>query len=201
MRIASAAIYLAGLLLAEALRLPHRMGRVRSSGDWRQPPATRPRSEILVMAAVMAGIWLLPLIYIFTSWLAAFDYHLPDWTVWPALAAFVLSLLLRWRAQADLGASWSPTVELSGRHRLITSGIYGRIRHPLYASLILWAVAQPVLLQNAIAGWVGPIAVALIWLVRVPAEEKMLRERFGDVYLQYAGRTGRLIPKAKKRAA
>jgi protein-S-isoprenylcysteine O-methyltransferase Ste14 len=80
---------------------------------------------------------------------------------------------------------------------LVTNGIYGRIRHPIYTSLVLWGAAQPFLLQNILAGWGGALAVALIWLVRVPAEEKMMRERFGEEYVRYMNRTGRAIPRMK----
>jgi protein-S-isoprenylcysteine O-methyltransferase Ste14 len=51
------------------------------------------------------------------------------------------------------------------------------------------------LLQNVIAGWSGAVAVALIWLVRVPREEKLMLERFGAEYEQYMARTGRLVPR------
>jgi protein-S-isoprenylcysteine O-methyltransferase Ste14 len=47
----------------------------------------------------------------------------------------------------------------------------------------------------------GPLAVALIWLIRVPAEERMMRERFGDEYVQYARKTGRVIPRSRNLAA
>jgi protein-S-isoprenylcysteine O-methyltransferase Ste14 len=162
---------------------------------WRQPDHPRGVGEVIVLAAVALGIWILPAIYVFTNWIRALDYDLPPWTAWPATTLFALGLLLRWRAQVDLGRGWSPTLELSDRHRLVTDGVYGEIRHPLYSSLILWGAAQPVLLQNLLAGWVGPVAVLLIWLIRVPAEEKMLLRRFGDDYARYEKRTGRVFPR------
>lgn len=190
------AIYLVGLLIAEGLRLPHRLQRWRSHESWRPAPAAiKGMGERLVMACVILGMWVLPAIYVFTDWLRPFDYALSPWLAWPAVAVFALSLILRWQSQTALGQSWSPTIELSDQHRMITRGIYARMQHPLYTSLILWAVAQPALLQNLVAGWIGPLAVALIWLIRVPAEEAMLRARFGEEYLRYASRTGRVIPK------
>ncbi|HMK08845.1 MAG TPA: protein-S-isoprenylcysteine O-methyltransferase, partial [Anaerolineales bacterium] len=142
--------------------------------------------------------WILPITYVFTSWITRFDYILAPWTVGPAVSIFVLSLLLRWRAHKDLSSSWSHTLELADFHRLVTTGVYSRVRHPLYASLVLWAAAQPVLLQNFLAGLGGALAVGLLWQIRVPAEEEMMRERFGAQYDEYAHRTGRLIPRFKK---
>jgi len=196
-RITLSAIYLAGLLIAEGLRLPQRFSRARSGEAWRRPGGRQRLGEALVLAAVMAGIWILPAVYIFTEWLRALDYALPGWTAWPAMVVFVLGLVLRLRAQTVLGRAWSPTIEISDGHRLVTNGIYGRIRHPIYTSLVLWGAAQPFLLQNILAGWGGALAVALIWLVRVPAEEKMMRERFGEEYVRYMNRTGRAIPRMK----
>jgi protein-S-isoprenylcysteine O-methyltransferase Ste14 len=45
-----------------------------------------------------------------------------------------------------------------------------------------------------IAGWSGLIAVALLWVVRVPREEAMMRARFGVEYERYSTRTGRIFP-------
>ena len=126
-----------------------------------------------------------------------FDYALPPWLAWPAVAVFALGLVVRWQAHTALGRAWSPTLDLADGHRMVTSGIYGRIRHPIYTSLILWGVAQPVLLQNLIAGLGGVIAVVLIWLVRVPAEEQMMLDRFGKDYSQYIDRTGRVFPRVR----
>jgi protein-S-isoprenylcysteine O-methyltransferase Ste14 len=39
------------------------------------------------------------------------------------------------------------------------------------------------------------LAVALIWLVRVPAEEGMIDAEFGEIYTEYAAHTGRLLPR------
>ena len=194
-RLVLGAIYLVGLMIAEGLRLPWRLRRVQSREAWRAPGGRRSLPEMLIMSAVLVGIWILPAVYVFTDWLDGLDYSLPAWAAWAAIGVFVLGLLLRWRAQTDLGRAWSPTVELADRHRLVTEGIYARIRHPLYASLILWGAAQPILLQNLLAGWGGALAVLLIWVIRVPAEEKMMLEQFGEEYAQYMRRTGRAIPR------
>jgi protein-S-isoprenylcysteine O-methyltransferase Ste14 len=151
------------------------------------------------MAAVILGVWLLPLIYVFTPWLRPFDYSLPAWAVWAGAGIFALSLSIRLSAQRTLGRQWSATVEMPEAHTLVTTGIYSRIRHPIYASLVLWAAAQPALLQNLVAGWGGALAVALIWLLRVPNEEKMMQKEFGSEYRDYMARTGRLIPRRRQR--
>jgi protein-S-isoprenylcysteine O-methyltransferase Ste14 len=150
-----------------------------------------------VLAAIAIGIWLLPAVYIFTPWLEEFNYSLPLWLVVAGVLVFASSIFIRWKAQAELGRAWSATIELSPHHPLVTTGIYSKVRHPLYASLILWAAGQPALLQNWIAGFAGAVAVALVWLVRVPAEEAMMRESFGEEYVRYSAQTGKLIPRRR----
>ncbi|MBI3966613.1 MAG: isoprenylcysteine carboxylmethyltransferase family protein, partial [Chloroflexi bacterium] len=59
-----------------------------------------------------------------------------------------LSVFLFWRTHRDLGANWSPALEIGAQHTLVTRGVYGRIRHPMYASQALLALAQALLLPN-----------------------------------------------------
>ena len=105
------------------------------------------------------------------------------------------ALFVFWRAHADLGLNWSPSLEIREKHELITKGIYAVIRHPMYASQWLWVIAQPLLLQNWIAGLVDLLIFIPFYLLRVQAEEKMMIEKFGEEYRSYMGRTGAVLPK------
>jgi len=192
-----ATAYIIGLLTAEGLRLRQRFLRASSEHKRYRPESFRRISEAAVIAVIAGGIWILPVLYVFTDLLQAFDYYLPDWAGCFGIGVFLAGIVLRWAAQSSLGSSWSPSLETGSQQRLVTSGIYGWIRHPLYTSLIFWAVAQPILLQNIAAGFSGAFAVALIWFVRVPAEERMMCARFGDAYVQYMERTGKVIPRLR----
>lgn len=191
---APAMLYLAGLAFAEALRLPRRVARAQTRRSWRRARAPSRVLELLVVGAVVIGIWALPIAHMFTDWLKTWDYSLPPWATWLGVIVFLVSLGIRWKAQRDLGGQWSYTLETAEGHRLVTSGIYARLRHPIYTSLILWAAAQALLLHNFAAGWSGAVAVALIWFIRVPREEQLMLEEFGEEYRKYMARTGRLIP-------
>jgi protein-S-isoprenylcysteine O-methyltransferase Ste14 len=190
-------IYLLGLVFAEALRLPNRVRRGRTQRRWQAAGDAGETLEWLVLPAIAAGIWIFPLLFIVIGWPATLDYRLPAWSLLPATLMLTLSLSIRWRAHRALGKRWSHTLETAPEHALVTSGIYGLVRHPIYVSLILWAIAQPVLLPNWLAGWSGFIAVAMLWLVRVPREERMMLDRFGPEYRDYMARTGRLLPRRK----
>lgn len=82
-------------------------------------------------------------------------------------------------------------------HKLITNGVYHFIRHPIYAGIWLWALAQPFLIPNWIAGFAMMIAFLPLYLIRMPREEQMMLDHFGDAYRRYMQQTGRLIPKRR----
>ncbi|MBI3965362.1 MAG: isoprenylcysteine carboxylmethyltransferase family protein [Chloroflexi bacterium] len=105
------------------------------------------------------------------------------------------SIFLFWRTHRDLGANWSPTLEIGAQHTLVTRGVYGRIRHPMYASQALLALAQALLLPNWVAGLAGPLAFLARYLIRVPREERMMLDHFGDAYRAYSAHTGRILPR------
>lgn len=191
------AVYFIGLFFAEVLRLPHRINRYRYRQLWKEAKQRTRQTEWIVLPFVLLGIWILPSIYAFSSCLNSFDYSLPDGLTVVALLLFGLSLIIRLIAQQTLSRSWSFTLETSEDHELICHGIYSITRHPIYVSLIFWAITQPVLLQNYAAGFGGAAAVVLIWLIRVPREEQLLIERFGDQYRNYMSQTGRLFTRRR----
>jgi protein-S-isoprenylcysteine O-methyltransferase Ste14 len=98
-------------------------------------------------------------------------------------------------AHADLKANWSPSLEIRADHTLMTGGIYAVIRHPMYASELVWALAQMLLLQNWLAGTLHLVFFVPFYLLRVRAEEQMMLDAFGDEYRKYMRRTGGVIPK------
>jgi protein-S-isoprenylcysteine O-methyltransferase Ste14 len=150
-----------------------------------------------LVAVVFLGSIILPALYLFTPWLGFADYRLPAFIPWCGAVAMVIALWLFWRAHVDLGLNWSITLEMRKDHELIVHGLYRRIRHPMYAAIFLFAVAQALLLQNWLAGWAGFVTFAILYLVRTPREEKMMCEVFGESYRDYMQRTGRIWPRFK----
>ena len=151
--------------------------------------------EKALMIIVIPGGLFLPLIYLFTPWLSFADYPLPALAPWCGTLLMVAALWLFWRSHADLGQNWSQTLEVREGHQLITHGVYRSIRHPMYASIWLWCLAQGLMLPNWLAGWYALVAFALLYFIRTPREEQMMRDTFGQQYVEYTQRTGRLFPK------
>jgi protein-S-isoprenylcysteine O-methyltransferase Ste14 len=156
-------------------------------------------SERALLGLLPVGMFFVPAVYALTPWLDEADYRLsPEAKGWigglgAAILAFALWLF--WRSHADLGRNWSPSLQLREEHQLVTAGVYRYIRHPMYASQWLWSVAQPLLLQNWIAGWGGLLLFLPLYVLRVPREEHMMLAQFGEAYRAYMRRTGRILPR------
>jgi len=104
------------------------------------------------------------------------------------------SLWLFWRSHADLGRNFSIRLVIREHHALVTTGVYRLILHPMYASALLWGLAQAFLLPNWITGLAGLLGFCILYFGRVRREEMLMLKRFGDEYRQYMMRTRRLVP-------
>jgi protein-S-isoprenylcysteine O-methyltransferase Ste14 len=178
----------------------------------RTPSWWRNRSEVVesrergqdrpLMLLVTAGMIIIPFFYLFTTKLDFADYSLPE----PAsliagslgAALFLQALVLLWRSHADLADSFSPGLQIREAQRLVTTGVYERVRHPMYSAHLLWAVAQLLLLENWVAGPAFLAASIPLYVVRIPREEEMMLDKFGEEYRRYMERTGRLVPRIRR---
>ena len=148
-------------------------------------------TTLLVIAWIS---FFLPLLWVLTPLLNFADYPLHPAAFWSGAALLALGLWLLYRSHADLGTNWSITLQVREGHRLIAHGVYRRVRHPMYQSLILIGMGMALVLPNAVAGPAYLVAMLLLFAFRVGPEEQMMRDAFGPDYDAYAARTKRLIP-------
>jgi protein-S-isoprenylcysteine O-methyltransferase Ste14 len=100
---------------------------------------------------------------------------------------------VRVAALSTLGRQFSGYVTLQENHQLVETGLYSKIRHPMYLGLL---VAMPGFLLVFRSNLVLPMLVltgGFVWL-RMRQEEGLLRDKFGAAFDEYAKRTSRLIP-------
>ena len=76
---------------------------------------------------------------------------------------------------------------------LVTTGIYRVTRNPMYLGMLLVLLGLAVWLGNAAPFVVPPLSVLLLNQLQIRPEERILRERFGAHYAQYAGRVRRWV--------
>ena len=153
--------------------------------------------ERLVMAAYLVGGLALPLLAL-GPWLPEFGYSLPDWASWAGVVLLSAALYLHVRAIADLGRSYSATVRVRERQPLVRDGVYAWVRHPIYSSLWLVALAQPLLVHHFVFGFAGLVGFAVLFRYRLPREEGMMLDVYGDEYRDYMRRVGGLIPRFRR---
>jgi len=92
-----------------------------------------------------------------------------------------------------LGRQWSTNLEIQPKHRLITTGPYARVRHPLYAMIFLTMFALAGIASNWLLIVPALTAATTIYL-RIPEEERMMVKEFPEDYPAYMKRTGRILP-------
>jgi protein-S-isoprenylcysteine O-methyltransferase Ste14 len=155
-------------------------------------------TENILITTMTVVMLVLPLIYSITGWLDFANYHLPVWLGWVGVFLLACSVFVFARSHMDLKSNWSSTLEIHQDHTLVTDGIYRFIRHPMYASQLLWVIAQPLLLQNWLAGPLDIIFFVLFYTLRVGPEEKMMLDTFGDRYREYMKNVGGVIPRWPK---
>jgi len=112
---------------------------------------------------------------------------------WIGVALFAVGCVLRMVPVIVLGDRFSGLVAIQPGHRLVTSGIYGVIRHPSYLGLIVTTVGWVLAFRSGV-GLVLCAAILVPVIGRIRAEEELLRSQFGQEYDTYRARTWRLIP-------
>ena len=106
---------------------------------------------------------------------------------------FGSALLTLWSVRT-LGKQWGLAARLVEGHELVTSGPYQYVRNPIYSGMLGMLVASGLtvsrpwgLLLGVLFFWVGTV-------VRVRAEERLLREAFGQTWIEWSQRTAAFIP-------
>lgn len=185
-------IFIAGLVCYISIRHIYELRSKKTRGEQTNQPN---RNELVLIVIMTIGGLIIPTLYLLTNWFSFADYHLPSILPWIGTSLMLLALWLFWRSHSDLGKNWSVTLEIQKDHQLIQYGVYRLVRHPMYAAIWLFSFAQGLLLQNWLSGWSAFAAFALMYFIRIPREEKMMLEYFGQEYLDYMRQTERIFPR------
>ncbi|UCC71505.1 MAG: isoprenylcysteine carboxylmethyltransferase family protein [Gemmatimonadota bacterium] len=137
-------------------------------------------------------------IYLVREPLLAVEYG-TNRALWPlVLLSYGLSVYIEIRCRKHLKLKTLvgvPELAPDGQGgKLISEGIYGRIRHPRYIAVWLGTVAVA-FFTNYLAVYIVAVAVVPALYLVVVLEEKELRDRFGEEYVRYCERVPRFIPR------
>jgi len=114
------------------------------------------------------------------------------WLLGIGLAIFILGLALAVWARVYLGRNWGMPMSQKADPELVTTGPYGKIRHPIYSGIILGMAGSAIAVS---AYWL--IAVAIVgayFLVSAVVEERTMARLFPAAYPPYRRATKILIP-------
>ncbi|MHA1943756.1 MAG: isoprenylcysteine carboxylmethyltransferase family protein [Candidatus Thorarchaeota archaeon] len=168
----------------------------KSLGELKRQPLEH-ESRLSFGFQLLFGLFFFAGLIIYLFYTALFPWmQLPllDMVRWIGVAIGLVSLPLVAWVQSALGASFSKTLTIQDDHELVTTGPYSRIRHPMYSVYTFWFGSWFLVSANLMfaISWV----LWMIYLfIRIPQEEQMLLEQFGDSYCEYMNKTGRLIPR------
>jgi len=168
------------IVVAIATRTRHSSGNVRDRG-------TLYLLWVVILASFTAGTWLSE-----ASMVGAIPQgHLLRIV---ALVMLIAGLALRWTAIVTLGRSFSSNVAVHAEQRVLKTGLYRWMRHPSYTGLIIIFIAAALHTRNWISFLIIFVPCIAALLYRIHVEEIVLREHFGEEYIDYSRRTSRLIP-------
>jgi protein-S-isoprenylcysteine O-methyltransferase Ste14 len=106
---------------------------------------------------------------------------------------FVVGVAIRLAGKRALGKYYSYGLRVLPDHKLVTSGIYRYVRHPISMAVLIYDPGIP-LIFSSLYGFLITLALIPLVLYRIRIEERMLIQKFGDEYLDYMRRTKKLIP-------
>jgi protein-S-isoprenylcysteine O-methyltransferase Ste14 len=133
---------------------------------------------------LFALAYLLMPLYFLTPWLDFAGLAWPAWLRWLGGGITCTGIgLFGWAHQA-LGMNWTAVLALSKEHKLVTTGPYRAVRHPMYSAFFMIGIGLLLLSANGFIGVTYLGTLLLMVAARVSLEEKMMLERFGESHRQ-----------------
>ena len=136
---------------------------------------------------------------LFTPWTAEVLREKPLFN-WGDTAVYIWTLVtlagitFTWWARLHLGRFWSNAITHKEGHRVIDTGPYGMVRHPIYTGLILGMLATGIAV-GTLTAILGAILISLGMWQKARMEEVFLSRELGaDAYGSYCRRVPMIIP-------
>ncbi len=137
-------------------------------------------AAFVVLRLLPRGVW------------ATLTFWNPDLALFGAALLIVSTLFALW-ARWTLGRMWSAVPTVKQHHELRTDGPYQITRHPIYTGIL------GMLLGSALMAGLGPalltlVVFAVVMIYRIPREEQLMTQTFGEQYVRYQHQVPRLVP-------
>jgi len=166
------------------------ISRKRGSKIVGWPTAIRSRDYTLFLLAVPQTGLILNVVMVL---------YIGIYSLIPVLIGFMIMFIgmgFNLIVRANLGKNWVPLSKTTEDQELVTDGIYSKLRHPFYLSLLILFGGIAIISWN-IYGLLFYILLLISIRIRIKKEEKELIAKFGVEYEKYKKITPMLIPKLK----
>ena len=118
---------------------------------------------------------------------------LPVFFRYLGIVMFLSGLIIRRISILRLKRQFSIYVAIQENHQLITTGIYSKIRHPIYLGAVFSLIGF-VLVFPTLLGFLFIVIYSMLLTHRMAQEERLMLKHFGSVYEEYVSKSYRLIP-------
>lgn len=113
---------------------------------------------------------------------------------WACALVIAIGFLFSWWARVHLGALWSGRITTKEQHRVIDTGPYAVVRHPIYTGILL-AVYATAIAKGTVPGVLGAIVVTIgVWMKARLEEMWLSTELDAGAYGAYRRRVPMLVP-------
>ena len=146
---------------------------------------------------VSFGMIYFPLLNIFFSYFDKFKFEFPEYIKIISVIILLADVFIFYLSHKELADNWSPFLEIKEKQKLIKTGIYQYIRHPMYLSMWIFCFFQGLVLSNWFIEIFGILTWVNLYFIRIDKEEKMMIDTFDKEYEEYIKATGRIFPTFK----
>jgi protein-S-isoprenylcysteine O-methyltransferase Ste14 len=122
-----------------------------------------------------------------------YGWDVAEGVMWILLALVTAGFLFAWWARLHLGTLWSGTITRKQDHRIVDTGPYALVRHPIYTGLLLSGFATAIA-RGRWEALIGAFLFALGCWIKARQEERFLSEELGPDYAAYRKRVPMLVP-------
>lgn len=112
---------------------------------------------------------------------------------WAGTGIGLICLLLSMQCWRRMGRNWRMAVTPGERTELVTTGLYARVRHPIYALSMLLMVCTLLVVPTLPVLAMAAVHLTLM-VIKAHNEERFLRGMHGAAYADYCHHTGRFLP-------
>jgi len=149
----------------------------------------------MILTGVITAVGAIGLILYLLSppWWTWTHFPLGEWVQWIGIIVSIPPIFFLIWVHRHLDTQWSIALEFQEDHRLITSGPYKRIRHPMYLGIFIYTIGLILISSDLLVLLFFGFSI-LVNYRRIPEEEQMMIDEFGDEYREYMKHSGKLVP-------